>query len=550
MNISGRTFWIVAALLLAVLGAAQVSSVVQETQTWDEAGHLTAGYIYLKTGSLAFYTDHPPLRAVFALPLLFFKGLRLNQSHETWRQQNKTDFATVFLYTNPYHPDRLLLAGRLVAIALTLLFGLVLAIWSRRHFGDAAALFALLLFAFDPNLIAHGRYIATDMLSAFTFFLTVIAWGAFLERPGALRLAGAGAALGLALAAKFSAVLLGPVLVLLFLIRWWQGKIPLRRLVPSLAGAGAVALAVLVICYWPETRDWQGQKPLAEVVDTTTPAGRTLAAVAGTLHIPAHPYLVGLYEVARHNSEGHEAYLLGQTSHSGWWYYFPVVFAVKTPLAVLLLLAGVAVSLAILRPNLRAARFEWYLLAVPALFYFAISMTSAINIGVRHLLSVYPLLYALLAAAVVQSRRGPWIAAALALLLAIESAAIYPHYLAFFNAASGGPSNGPKYLVDSNIDWGQDVKKLRSWLAGRGAKEACMSYFGNTGVEFYGIHMLYLPAAWETDARRDLDCWAAISVTTLMDVYMQPGRSAWLRKLEPAAKVGYSIYVYDLRRGQ
>src|SRR5215471_9368 len=146
------------ALLLLAMGAAMVTSALQETQTWDEAGHLTAGYLYLKTGHAAFYTDHPPLRSVFALPLLFL-NLHIPYDRPEWTARDQTAFATRFLYTNRYHPDTLLIAGRSVAIALTLAFGLVLVTWTRRHFDSTTALIALAFFAFDPNLIAHGRYI-------------------------------------------------------------------------------------------------------------------------------------------------------------------------------------------------------------------------------------------------------------------------------------------------------------------------------------------------------------------------------------------------------
>jgi len=133
-------------------------------------------------------------------------------------------------------------------------------------------------------------------------------------------------------------------------------------------------------------------------------------------------------------------------------------------------------------------------------------------------------------------------------LLTAESASSYPNYLAFFNAAAGGPKAGPRYLLDSNIDWGQDVKKLRSWLHARNIESVCMFYFGNTGVEFYGIPMKYLPRTWETEERERLDCVAAVSVTPLYGLYVPRDSYAWLREKEPAARVGWSIYVYDLRK--
>ena len=509
------------ALLLLAMGAAQFASAVQETQTWDEAIHLTAGYVYLKTGHIAFFTDHPPLRALFAAPLLFL-NLHIPAGRPEWEARDQAGFATQFLYTNPYHPDTLLLTGRSVAIALTLMFGVVLAWWTRRQFGAAAALIALALFAFEPNLIAHGRYVTTDMLAAFTFFLAVIAWAEVLWSGGRVLLAGA--ALGLAFCAKYSAIALVPIFLALALAAWAQRRATIRNLAIGFAAVTGIAVLVIAAIYAPETFRWM------------------------TLRQPAHPFFTGLGQVLRKSHEGHEAYLLGVYSHTGWWYYFPVAFAVKTPLGLLALLAIAAGGLIRRRPRLKEIPSGWLALGIPAVLFFALSMINAIDLGIRHILPIYPMLCILGAALVVRLPWGIAIAAACAAIVAIESLAIYPDYLAFFNAAAGGPKAGPRYLLDSNIDWGQDVKKLRAWLRARHIDSVCMFYFGNTGVEFYAVPMKYLPRTWETEEREKLDCVAAISVTNLYDLYVPRGSYAWLREREPVARIGWSIYVYDLRK--
>jgi hypothetical protein len=520
------------ALLLLVMGAVQLTSVLGETQTWDEAGHLTAAYLYLKTGQTAFYTEHPPLRAVFALPLLFFH-LRLPIEKPDWRDRDRTRSGTWFLYTNGYHPDTLLIAARSVAIALTLAFGLVLVWWTRRQFGPKVAIVALALFCLDPNLIAHGRYVTTDMLSAFTFFLAVISFSSaglqalplWAGRPAPLWTSGV--ALAFALVAKYSAISLIPIFALLGLAAWWQRRIEARRLVHSLAVVFGIAALTVLLIYAPETIRWI--------------AGRTAE----------HPFLTGLSEVIRKSREGHESYLLGQYSQTGWWYYFPVVFAVKTPLGLLAMLAiglGGLVGVARYPGRLRKANFAWLAMAIPAATFFALSMMNAVNLGVRHILPVYPLLCVLAAALVMRLPRGPMVAAVCVAALAFESAWIYPNYLAFFNAVAGGPKAGPRYLLDSNLDWGQDVKKLRTWMHGHGIDSVCMFYFGTTGVEFYGVPTKYLPRTWETAGREQMDCVAAISVTNLYDLYVPRGSYAWLREKQPDARIGWSIYVYDLRK--
>ena len=275
------------------------------------------------------------------------------------------------------------------------------------------------------------------------------------------------------------------------------------------------------------------------------------------MKIPSYGYLVGLDTVARHDREGHPAaYLLGRMSKTGWWYYFPVAFAVKTPTAVLLLLLlSLLALIAGLRQGhrfhrLRDLRFDWYVLVIPMAVFYIFSMRSQINIGLRHILPVYPFLFVLVSAIVLGSpfRKALHVVlAALVLLQIAENVRIFPHYLAFFNFPSGGPAHGTDYLLDSNIDWGQDLKKLG--LAGRSRQSA-----GLRPVFRHGLRRA-LPdpaefASFDLGTREtsNLDCIGAISATILHDVYIQPGQFAWLRELKPIGNVGYSIYLYDLRK--
>jgi len=181
--------------------------------------------------------------------------------------------------------------------------------------------------------------------------------------------------------------------------------------------------------------------------------------------------------------------------------------------------------------------------------YFALCMRSHVNLGVRHILPVYPFLFIALAAALTRKAWGKRALGVLALVLAVESVAIYPHYLAFFNGFAGGPDNGPHYLVDSNLDWGQDLNNLKKYLAAHDMKRLCICYFGRARLQYYKIDYLYLPTTAETAQREEMDCVAAISATQLEGAYVGRDRFAWLRARQPMAKIGYSIYLYDFRRG-
>src|SRR5262249_32425150 len=171
-------------------------------------------------------------------------------------------------------------------------------------------------------------------------------------------------------------------------------------------------------------------------------------------------------------------YLLGEVSRNGFLEYFPVIFAVKTPLPVLILLI-VSIPLWVIRRT----RMPGLFMLVPVIVYFASAVSSRMNIGVRHILPIYPFLFVLLggSAAFFWNRGGAWAKRGLIVLAAWQvwsSAAIYPDYLTFFSELAGGPKNGHRVALDSNLDWGQDLKGLKRWMDGNGVKKIDLLYFG------------------------------------------------------------------------
>jgi len=285
-----------------------------------------------------------------------------------------------------------------------------------------------------------------------------------------------------------------------------------------------------------------------------------ISVLARKLHIQGHSYIIGLNDVFAHNEGGHASYLMGIRSDKGLWYYFPVAFAVKSTVATLaaaLLLFCTGLWTAFrgisrrLTESLRAIPLIALGLALPPLFYFASSMSSSINLGLRHILPIYPFLYAGVAAVLVRlpaRRIATYAMIALAAAQIGECARITPDYLAFFNTLAGGPDRGPEYLVDSNIDWGQDVKKLVHWLDAHGTRRARIYYFGNAQMPYYGIQEIGWPAPLDQQGWDEIDDLCVVSVTTLKGVYAPLSALAPLRMREPMAKVGWSMYVYDLRK--
>ena len=550
-----RLFWPAVAAMLAIVATLEIGSAMGETQTWDEGIHISAGYSYLAMGDYSWNVEHPPLvKMISALPLRFM-GLTAEPNDAQGKRKDQVRYGVDFLYRNRRHADALLLAARSPNILLTLLFTVAVAWWTRRRYGVAAALMAAAMCAFDPNLIAHGRYVTTDFpLTAFFFFSCVL-WVEYLEQGTFRKLLLACLAISLALITKFSAVLLLPPLGILYAACWLRRprEFPIRRAAIAAGTLIAVVVPMVLLIYWPETlRCWRTTVPrLATVAIRNNPTGEALYYLGTWLHLPAHAWLFGLNAVADHNAGGHASYLLGMRSDTGWWYYFPVVFAVKSTMAALgatlLLLAAGA---------WQAKRREWVSpmtmgLAIPPLLYFVFSMTSGINIGMRHILPVYPFLYVGIAALLARlsvHRAARYAMIALAVLQMGECARIAPDYLAFFNELAGGPGRGPQYLLDSNIDWGQDVKKLVRWLDQHGTRRARVFYFGNAQLGYYGINEVGFPAPLDQQGWADVDDYCIANVTPLNGVYVPLSVLAQLRLREPIAKIGWSMYVYDVRR--
>ncbi len=560
-----RRFWTAAAALLALLGAIQFAAARNDSATFDEPIHMAAGYSYLLSRDFRLNPEHPPLaKQLFALPLLLLRPDFPFQS-PAWKRGEQLPLAFAFLYDNRVPAGTMLLVSRSVAILMTLLLGASLALWTKRRFGAPAALLALFLFTTDPNIAAHGRLATTDLPVTLFFWLAVTAWGGYVveKRPRDLVLAGL--ATGLALLSKFSAALLLPVFAILYLCRAWQeGEAPPLAKSLSVERFFASMLAVALLCALLILPVYgmrmHAPLPLSMTVDAETDSGRALATLARAVHLPDHPFLAGLFLVAQHAAMGHSAYLLGQLSTTGWWRYYPVAFLVKTPTAVLLLLAcSLAALVAAAMPSrlrrLRELPFCWLVLAVPVMTYFGAAMATSLNIGLRHLLPIYPFLFVFAAAAALRAaarlgRARPYLLAGVILIQTVEAASIYPHHLSFFNTVCGGPGRGARYLLDSNLDWGQDLIRLKRRLEENGAGRVCLSYFGFAPPSYYGIHASILPGTAEVEASGEPDCLAAVSVTLLNGVYGDPDRLAWLRRRQPSDRIGYSIYLYDLRRNR
>jgi len=538
--------------------------------TFDEGTHLPAGYTHLVLGDHRLNPEQPPLvKVLAAAPLLAVRPV-MKTDDRAWAESRQWEFGRRFLY-RWNDADRLLFLGRLPIVGLAACLLVVVFIEARRRFGPGAAGASLGLAALSPDVLAHGTLVTTDLAFALFFFVSVAAFARVLERATPARLAAASLSTGAAFATKFSAPVLIPVLVLGGLLATLGGA-PIETALRGPAGpAGGIGprlrrlgflLAVVAVAtlgvVWASYGFRAALSPDPSVraalrAPLEAPAtGLLIRAVAraGNAGLLPEDYARGFLFVLT-NSEARRAFLLGQLSDSGFPHYFLATFLFKTPVPLLLLTVLALVRMP--RLGRRDAAFVW----LPVLVYLASTSARGLQIGHRHLLPIYPFLFVAAgeAAVCLWSWRRP-AGLGLALLLggwyAGGTLRNHPHHLAYFNEIAGGPANGWRVLVDSNLDWGQDLKRLAAWMRERGVSRIKLSYFGSADPSWYGIDAEALPGYTAPHAPRitreirvgDL---VAVSATNLQGVYLEAEDRALLarlRPLEPVGRAGWSIRIY------
>ena len=556
--------------LQTLLGVARISATV------DEPSNLVSGYFELTEGRYWLKPETLPLvKVVAALPLLV-RGIR------TPRVEG-SDFARLYdrvLY-ELNDADGLLMAARATVLVLPLLLGCLVFFWTRRLFGRGAAVFALFLYAFEPNLLAHAALVTTDLPVACFSFLAVYGLVRLVDAASVSRALVIALALSLAVVTKLSTASIVLTLGLLGLIAGLaridipvrlagQTVAVVRRPRSKLLGLALVVLGCCVVAYgavWAVYRFDYHAAPSAGSIDwpEMVPEGTRAAEVASWLrrtHVLPEPYVYNFFQ-HRYLARLYPGFLLGGVRDGGgFWYYFLVTLLLKTPVALLILMAG---GVAVLLAGWRRATVAKAFLVVPAIVYFVFISASGFNIGHRHLLPVLPFLIVATAALIPwAAARGRWAkgtVAALSLWYLAASGAAFPDYLSYFNELVGGPANGARYLADSNIDWGQDLKRLKRYMDRQGIERVWLSYFGTANPDYYGLRYDPLPGSvfpGRRPIRPDLlvleqaprlSGTIAISVTNLQGVYLphvgvERGYFAAFRDLRPVARIGGSILVY------
>ncbi len=560
------SYTLLAAITFWLFFALAVTSLDTLGPTFDEQGFLVRGLGYLREGNHHMRVGHPlGLNALNAALLVGDAQVRLPTEDPSWQLSSFHRPAELFLWEIGNNVEHVMFLGRVPTIWLGLLLLAAAGRWARQLGGRKTAVLTMLLLALDPNILAHTRLTTTDLGLTFGALLSAYALWWCWQRPSPIRIVFAGIGFAVLQNTKFTAGLFVPLFAMAIIVtavsRWYTTD-NRKQTIKELLTFTVLFPTTAFLALWAMYGFQIGTLP------TELP---TLPQLGG-LTLPLSHHLEQLLDIGGRLQKATPSFLLGQYSDSGWWYYFPVAFALKTPLPTLLLLAlAVVLKSKDLRLtikshtttfptiiNYQSSIINYSFLLLPPLGYFAFALTTDINLGYRHLLPVLPFLAVFTAVTLTRTQfkfQKQLLITAL-IWLAANTLTIAPNYLAFFNAIAGGPDNGWHALVDSNIDWGQDLPNLADWMAENGVDHVWLSYFGEARPEYYGIDYTGLdsfpPRLMNPQARpfypdNPAPGIYAISVTNLQGVlFANHDQFAYFRQLQPAAKVGYSIFIYKV----
>jgi hypothetical protein len=530
--------------LILILFGLLVTTLPVTSPTVDEPMYMVRGYAFVSRGQdrMAGCGPCSPVlsSALGGVALLLEPHLKPLPPVEDaiWSDDGGTGIFEYFVWSPGAPTSRIIFLTRLPIIFVTVLLGALIFRWAAQRSGAMGAAGALAFYVFCPNILAHGRLVTADVVTAATFTLSAYAFDQALRTSRRTWRAFSGLALGLALASKVS--------------------------------AAALPLAFLgwtVIAAWPRRQDrsvWRGAG--VTLLSTILLGGFTLWGLyrfsigpiePGGPIVPVAAYWADWQAVMRNQTAPLPAYLFGEISTHGWWYYYLVTFFVKSPLPVLLL-----TSLTIIRLlRMRQWSRDLPLLIVPAAIFGGL-LFSTHNLGYRYVLPVLPFIYVASADVIAAAAHKRWKTIGIMLLLAwqiVGTLAIYPHYLAFFNEAVGGPERGRFVLSDSNLDWGQDLPALKAYLDQNGIADFNFSYFGGIDPAVYGIQGYALPpvrAAMHTHGPWWLHRFYppdpapgvyAVSASNLMGgAWLDQQTFAALSRESPVASLGHSILIYNV----
>lgn len=559
-----------------------MASVWNDSPVVDEIPHIGAGYSYVVQHSYQFNPEHPPLAKDLAgLALL---PLHLNQTafSQKYAANWPTDvngqwnFGRALIFQTGNDAITLVRVAKLPMLLFFILSAWIVFIWTRKLFGDKPALLATFLFSFTPTIIAHSRLVTTDIALLAGIMASLYFFVRYLENQNTKNFWLAGIVFGFGQLTKFSSFLLIPLIVFLAII-WAYAN---RQRFPGIIRLAWKSVLIIVISfifvvgpiYQLHLLNYSGQKQQADATIILGSYGnRTFADPViwmsdKPILRPFAQYGLGVLMIFQRNAGGNQTYFLGTVYQTAVKSYFPVVYTLKEPIPFLILLI-IAIIGFLLYARSREQHFKYWIrshFAETALFlwlllYWATSINANLNIGIRHLIPVYGATAILVAGQLsvlyehvkLKKTYLVFVGVMCAWLLA-ETIMVFPYYLTYFNESAGGPAGGHLYVVDSNLDWGQDLKRLADWVDTNNIQNISLDYFGWADPTYYlGDKATWIRNGKYISAREFIldnpnGGYIAVSATFYQQSIATDKNYSWLSEYKPVIIVGNSIFVWHI----
>jgi hypothetical protein len=512
-----------AALVFAVIAAIRIVSTYPiVSTTWDEPSSVSCGMQWLDLGIYQYDAKHPPLGRVATALGLYLHGIRSAGKAEQYEEGNR------LLRAGGRYKSNLALA-RAGVLPFFFCACMVVWAWTWWAFGPLAGGIAVLLFSSTPPVMAHAGIAMTDTVLVATLPAALLCFCLWIGHPTALRSTLLGAIVGLALLSQFTTFLFFGFSAIPLLISYRLCCGLRVDSIPGLKVARNMALATVVT----GLVIWAGYRfSYAPAIDVQLPAGE---------------FVKGLQELWIHNGAGHPNYFLGERSMSGWWSFYPVLLLVKTPIPFLILLLT-GLFMFVHDPTVRRNWRAWTLV-LSATGMLLVGFTSYVNTGLRHMLPIYVMMAGIagFGAFRLLDRGWIWRGVSVGLLTwhLVASDAAHPDYLAYFNTLAAPAGEAGFFGVDSDLDWGQDLWRLRDACAQRRVDNLWIAYNGSAD-----LNQFELPQWRKLPPSLPQTGWIAISIYKLklgsaIEGSLEGADSySWLEMYQPVAFVGKSMRLY------
>lgn len=557
-----------------------------QSPTLNEPGHLVAGLSNWQFGRFDIYRVNPPLvRMVAALPIL------LSAPKTNWHNffegpgaRPEFTLGEDFIAANGLRSFWLFTLARWSCVPFSLVGGYFCFRWARELYGAIGSMLALTLWCFSPNILGHGQLITPDVAATSLGLTACYSFWCWLKEPTWWRTLISGLILGIAELTKTTLMIYYPLWFLMWPVyRWFD-----RRTVKCrdwLRELGMLTVCMLIGLYiinlgygfegsFTHLRDFRFVSAAlatnGHTKNVATEGGNRFAGSwLGSLPVllPTN-YLLGIDQQKRDFEEYYEpSYLRGEFQDRGWWYYYLYALAIKVPIGTWLLLL-LAATIRLWKKVRVSWRDEFILLSPAIVILTFVSSQTGFSEHMRYVLPAFPFVFVWIGRLGTILCRRHWIMTSIATLAMgwsiVSSLMVYPHSLSYFNELVGGPTSGADHLINSNIDWGQDLLSLKKWLnMHQEARPLRLAYFGSfdpkyAGIEYSDLEDIPSVEKVKTGLQKIPPGWYAISVNFVRglpnftykgdgsSVYLQQYVLAAFQQLKPVAMAGYSIYIYHV----